>query len=62
MDKMVDKVKEAMANLTPRDVVVVQFLDNTSYMALSEEGGDLPIRRYVDGEFHIEGDLILASS
>jgi hypothetical protein len=36
MDKMVDKVKEAMANLTPRDVVVVQFLDNTSYMALSE--------------------------
>jgi hypothetical protein len=33
---------------------------NTIYMALSEEGGDLPIRWYVDGEFHIEGDLILA--
>jgi hypothetical protein len=29
-------------------------------MALSDEGGDLPIRRYVNGVFHIEGDLILA--
>jgi hypothetical protein len=60
MDEMVEKVKEAMANLTPRDIVVVQFIDNTSYMALSEEGVDLPISWYVDGEFHIEGDLILA--
>jgi hypothetical protein len=60
VEEMVGKIKEAMVNLTPRDIIVVQFLDNVSYMARSEEGGDLPIRRYVDGEFHIEGDLILA--
>jgi hypothetical protein len=27
----------------------------------TEEGGDLPIRRYCDDEFHIEGELVLAS-
>jgi hypothetical protein len=56
----VEKVKEALGNISPHDVVVVQLLDNTSYLARSDEGGDLPIRRYVDGAFHIEGDLILA--
>jgi hypothetical protein len=30
-------------------------------MARSEEGGDLPIRRYPDGRYHIEGDLVLTS-
>jgi hypothetical protein len=30
-------------------------------MARSEEGGDLPIRKYTTGEYHIEGDLVLAS-
>jgi hypothetical protein len=58
--EMVEKVKEALGNISPHDVVVVQLLDNTSYLARSDEGGDLPIRRYVDGAFHIEGDLILA--
>jgi hypothetical protein len=58
--EMVEKVKEALCNISPHDVVVVQLLDNTSYLARSDEGGDLPIRRYVDGAFHIEGDLILA--
>jgi hypothetical protein len=58
--EMVEKVKEALCNISPHDIVVVQLLDNTSYLARSDEGGDLPIRRYVDGAFHIEGDLILA--
>ncbi len=30
-------------------------------MARSEEGGDLPIRRFPDGDYHIEGDLVLTS-
>jgi uncharacterized membrane protein YgcG len=60
VDEMVEKVKEALVNMSPHDVVVIQLLDNTSYLARSDEGGDLPIRRYVDGVFHIEGDLVLA--
>ncbi len=30
-------------------------------MTRSEEGGDLPIRQLVNGEFHVEGDLLLTS-
>jgi len=30
-------------------------------MASSEEGGELPIRKYVTGEYHVEGDIVLAS-
>jgi hypothetical protein len=51
-------VKEALVNMSPHDVVVVQLLDNTSYLARSDEGGNLPICRYVDGVFHLEGDLM----
>ncbi len=54
MDEKVEMVNEAMASLTPRDLVVVQWCHN------SEVVGYLPIRQYVDGEFHIEGYLILA--
>ncbi len=42
-------------------MVVVHLFDNVSYMARSEEGGDLLIRRYITGQFHVEGDLVLAS-
>jgi hypothetical protein len=31
VDEMMEKIKEAMVNLTPRDIVVIQFLDNVSY-------------------------------
>jgi hypothetical protein len=58
--EMVEKVKEDLCNISPHDIVVVQLLDNTSYLARSDEGGDLPIRWYMDGAFHIEGVLILA--
>jgi hypothetical protein len=30
-------------------------------MSRAEEGGDLPIRRIPNGEFHIDGELVLAS-
>ncbi len=43
--EMVEKVKEALCNISPHDVVVVQLLDNTCYLARSDEGRDLPIRR-----------------
>jgi hypothetical protein len=46
--------------LTEDDVIVVHCFDNIAYMARSEEGGDLPIRRYPNGKFHVEGDLALA--
>jgi hypothetical protein len=55
------EAEEALKLLLPNDVVVVHLFDNVSYMARSEEGGDLPIRRYITGQFHVEGGLVLAS-
>jgi hypothetical protein len=43
------------------DTVLIHCFDNVAYMARSEEGGDLPIRRYPDGSYFIEGTLVLAS-
>jgi hypothetical protein len=47
--------------MRPSDIIFVQCLDNTVYMACSEEGGDLHISKYPDGEYHVEGDLILVA-
>ena len=46
---------------TSDDVIIVHLFDYIAYMARSEEGGDLPIRQLVNGEFHVEGDLLLTS-
>ncbi len=43
------------------NIALLHCLDNVSYFAHTEDGGDLPIRRCEDGDFHMEGDLILAS-
>jgi hypothetical protein len=43
------------------DICLIHCFDNIDYMARSEEGGDLPIRKFTTGEYHIEGDLVLAS-
>jgi hypothetical protein len=61
VEEMCAKAEEALKMITTNDVVVLHLFDNVSYMARSEEGGDLPIRRYVTGQFHVEGDLVLAS-
>jgi hypothetical protein len=58
---MTAKVEEALQLLTDDDIIVVHCFDNVAYMARSEEGGDLPIRKFVTGEYHVEGDLVLAS-
>jgi hypothetical protein len=58
---MTDKVTEAVKDMTDGDIVLIHCFDNVAYMARSEEGGDLPIRRYPDGSYHIEGDLVLSS-
>ncbi len=46
---------------TSNDMIIVHLFDYIAYMARSEEGGDLPIRQLVNGEFHVEGDLLLTS-
>jgi hypothetical protein len=58
--EMAARVEEALLELSPNDVIVLHLFDNVAYMARSEEGGDLPIRQFINGEYHVEGDLVLA--
>jgi len=59
-EEMAEQVQEALRGLCEDDIVVVHCTDNTAFMARTEEGGDLPIRN-ISGEYHVEGDLVLAS-
>jgi hypothetical protein len=61
IEDMREKVAEAISNLEDGDPVLIHCFDNIAYMARSEEGGDLPIRRYPGGRYHIEGELVLTS-
>jgi hypothetical protein len=61
VEDMTEKVKEALLEIAEDDIIVVHCFDNVAFMSRSEEGGDLPIRRYPDGVYHVEGDLVLAS-
>jgi hypothetical protein len=54
-------VAEAVKLMTKEDYVVVQCFDNITYITRSEEGGDLLIRKFTTGDYHIEDDLVLAS-
>jgi len=60
-EEMATEVSSALAYLDEGDVVIVHCFDNIAYMARTEEGGDLPIRRFPSGEYHVEGDLVLTA-
>jgi hypothetical protein len=60
-EEMAAKVQEALSGLCEDDIIVVHCCDNTAFMARTEDGGDLPIRRLITGEFHVEGDIVVAS-
>jgi hypothetical protein len=67
-EEMAVKVQEALKDFCEDDVVVVHCCDNTAFMARTEDGGDLPIRRVLPGDlnvelgdYHVEGDLVVAS-
>jgi hypothetical protein len=59
--EIIPRVKEALATLSEKDVIIIQCLDNTAYYERTEEGGDILIRRWVNKEFHVEGELTLAT-
>ncbi len=59
-EEMAEKVQEALRELCEDGVIIVHCNDNTAFMARTEEGGDLPIRN-IAGEYHVEGDLVVAS-
>jgi hypothetical protein len=60
IEDMAEKVGEAVQHITKDDLVIVHCFDNVAFMSRSEEGGDLPIRKY-DNKYHVEGDLVVTA-
>ncbi len=59
---MAARVEEAVAEMTSDDFCLVHCFDNIAYMARSEEGGDLPIRKFTSGDYHIEGEFFFVKN
>jgi hypothetical protein len=62
VDKIIPDIREIMSSL-PAGTPIVQFcLDNSSFLAATEEGGLLPISKCVeeDDGYHVNGALVVA--
>jgi hypothetical protein len=57
---MATAVQEVCRELCEDDIIVLHCCDNIAFMSRTEEGGDLPIRQFPNGKFHVDGDLLLA--
>ncbi len=61
VSEIIPQVEELLKQLSEDDIIIIECLDNTAYYSRTEEGGDIPVRKYVNGEYHVEGDLVLAT-
>jgi hypothetical protein len=61
IEDLLPQVRSKLANIGPDDIVIVQCLDNSSYYARYEDGGDVPVTRNEAGQWHVEADLVLAT-
>ena len=56
---MVDLVRSKLKEAGPNCIVVYQLLDNSFYLARTEEGGLIPaVRESIGGKYHIQGELV----
>jgi hypothetical protein len=60
VQEILPKIANAKTLLSEDDIVILHCLDKSSYFSRTEDGGDIPIRRCDDGDFHVEGELVLA--
>ncbi len=62
IEKLIPDLKELMSSLPAGTPIVLFCLDNSSFLAASEEGGLMPISKCVqeDDGYHVKGDLVIA--
>ncbi len=62
VDKLIPDLHELMSGLPPGTPIVLFCLDNTSFLAATEEGGMIPISKCVTGDqgYHVNGALVVA--
>jgi len=62
IEKLIPDLKELMSSLPAGTPIILFCLDNSSFLAASEEGGLVPISKCVpeDDGYHVKGDLVVA--
>jgi hypothetical protein len=62
VDKLIPDLHELLGGLPPGTPIVLFCLDNTSFLAATEEGGMVPISKCVtdDTDYHVNGALVVA--
>jgi hypothetical protein len=62
IEKLIQDLKELMSSLPAGTPIILFCLDNSSFLAASEEGGLMPISKCVpeDDGYHVKGDLVVA--
>jgi hypothetical protein len=62
IDQLIPVLKEILSSLPAKTPVVFFCLDNSSFLAASEEGGTIPISKCVpeDDGYHVPGALVVA--
>ena len=56
---MVDLVRSKLKEAGPNCIVVYQLLDNSFYLAKTEEGGLIPaVRESIGHKYHVQGELV----
>jgi hypothetical protein len=61
VQEILPKIANTKTLLSEDDIVILHCLDNASYFSRTEDGDNIPIRRCDDGDFHVEGELVLVS-
>jgi hypothetical protein len=62
VEKLIPDLHDLMSGLPPGTPIVLFCLDNTSFLAATEEGGMVPISKCVTGDqgYHVNGALVVA--
>jgi hypothetical protein len=62
VDKLIPDLRELLGSLPPGTPIVLFCLDNSCFLAATEEGGMVPISRCIPGDntFHVNGALVVA--
>jgi hypothetical protein len=55
---LVDKTKVAMQDNKPTTVILAG-LESSTYKAQDEEGNNIPIRKTIGRQYHVEGELVV---
>jgi hypothetical protein len=53
-------IKDVIGDDRENVVLVINVLDNTFFVAMSEDGHTCPIRKDITGKYHVDGDVVCA--